>query len=142
VQYGQNLATLGVMPYPVTTPRTSRVTEEDAPVTVLDPRSRLLNSPNKIGDADWNDWVQERGLYMPTVVDPHYSTPLEMHDPGEPENKGALLMTPLGKGMYVFTSLSLFRQIPGGVPGGPRLFVNLLSAGLEPERAAPKKIQP
>ena len=142
VQYGQDLATIGVMPYPVTTPRTSRVTEEQAPVTVLDPKSRLLNSPNKIGDSDWNDWVQERGLYMPTVIDPHYSTPLEMHDPGEPEIKGGLLMAPLGKGMYVFTSLALFRQIPGGVSGGPRLFVNLLSAGLEPERAAPKKVQP
>jgi hypothetical protein len=142
VQYGQDIATLGVMPFPVTTPRTSRVTDEDAPVTILEPRSRVLNSPNKIGKDDWSDWVQERGLYMPTVIDPHYSTPLEMHDPGEPENKGALLVAPLGKGTYVFTSLSLFRQIPGGVPGGMRLFVNLLSAGIEPERAAPKKVIP
>jgi hypothetical protein len=142
VQYGQTLATNGVMPYPVTIPRTSRVTVEEAPVTVLDPRSRVLNSPNRIGDADWKDWVQERGLYMPTLFDSHYAAPLEMHDPGEADIKGGLLVTPLGKGMYVFTSLALFRQIPGGVPGGPRLFVNLLSAGLEPERAIPKKIQP
>ncbi len=142
VQYGQDIATLGVMPYPVTTPRTSRVTVEEAPVTVLDPKSRMLNSPNKIGKDDWDGWVQERGLYMPTVIDPHYSAPLEMHDPGEPEIKGALLETPLGKGTYVFTSLALFRQIPGGVPGGMRFFVNLLSAGLEPERVAPKKIVP
>ena len=141
VQYGQDLATIGVMPYPVTTPRTSRVTVEEAPVAILEPKSRVLNAPNRIGDSDWKDWVQERGLYMPTVVDPHYSTPLEMHDPGEPDIKGAVLVTPLGKGMYVFTSLALFRQLPGGVPGGPRLFVNLLSAGLEPA-AAPKKIQP
>jgi hypothetical protein len=140
VQYGQNIATLGVMPYPVTIPRTSRVTVEEAPVTVLDPKSRLLAAPNRIGDADWKDWVQERGLYMPTIVDPHYSTPLEMHDPGEPDIKGAVLSTPLGKGMYVFTSLALFRQIPGGVPGGMRLFVNLIGAGLE--AATPKKIQP
>lgn len=142
VQYGQNIATLGVMPYPVTTPRTSRVTVEEAPVTILEPKSRVLNSPNKIGNDDWADWLQERGLYMPTVIDPHYSTPLEMHDPGEADNKGALLVSPLGKGTYIFTSLSLFRQIPGGVPGGPRLFVNLLSAGLDPERAAPRKIVP
>ena len=142
VQYGQDIATLGVMPFPVTTPRTSRVTDEDAPVTILDPRSRVLNSPNKIGKDDWADWVQERALYMPTVIDPHYATPLEMHDPGEPDNKGALLVTPLGKGTYVFTSLSLFRQIPAGVPGGMRLFVNLLSAGIEPERATPKKVIP
>jgi len=141
-QYGQNIATLGVMPYPVTIPRTSRVTVEEAPVTVLDPRARVLVSPNRIGKEDWDDWVQERGLYMPTVIDPHYSAPLEMHDPGEPDIKGALLATPLGKGTYVFTSLALFRQIPGGVPGGMRLFVNLLSAGLEPERAAPRKLQP
>src|SRR5208282_5825524 len=106
----QNIATIGVMPYQVTLPRTSRVTVEEAPVTVLDPKSRALNSPNKIGDADWKDWVQERGLYMPTVIDPRYSAPLEMHDPGEPEIKGALLTAPLGKGMYVFTSLALFRQ--------------------------------
>jgi hypothetical protein len=63
-----------------------------------------------------------------------------MHDPGESDIKGALLTTPLGKGMYVFTSLSLFRQIPGGVPGGMRLFVNLIGAGLEP--VAPKRVQP
>ena len=113
VQYGQNLSTTGVMPYPVTTPRTSRVTVEEAPVTVLDPTSRALNSPNRIGKDDWDGWVQERGLYMPTVTDPHYAAPLEMHDPGESEIKGALLTTPLGKGTYVFTSLALFRQIPG-----------------------------
>jgi LmbE family N-acetylglucosaminyl deacetylase len=142
VQYGQDIATLGVMPFPVTTPRTSRVTVEEAPVTMLDPKSRVLTSPNKIGKDDWDDWVQERALYMPTVIDPHYSTPLEMHDPGEPDNKGALLVAPLGKGTYIFTSLALFRQIPAGVPGGPRLFVNLLSAGLEPERAAPRKVVP
>ena len=142
VQYGQDLATLGVMPFPVTTPRTSRVTVEEAPVTILEPNTRVLNSPNKIGKSDWADWVQERALYMPTVIDPHYSAPLEMHDPGEADNKGALLIAPLGKGTYIFTSLSLFRQIPGGVPGGPRLFVNLLSAGIEPERAAPKKVIP
>ncbi len=138
VQYGQDIATLGVMPFPVTTPRTSRVTEEQAPVTILDPKSKLLNFPNKIGKEDWDEWVQERGLYMPTITDPRYAAPLEMHDPGEPEIRGGLLAAPLGKGTYIFTSLSLFRQIPGGVNGGPRLFVNLLSAGQEPA----KKVQP
>ncbi|MFI5311089.1 MAG: PIG-L family deacetylase [Gemmatimonadales bacterium] len=140
VQYGQaEMTAPGVLPYSIGR-NNARVTEEDAPVTVLDPRSRLLNWPNKIGEADWSDWLQERSLYMPTVIDPHFATPVEMHDPGEPENKGALLITPLGKGTYVYTTLSLFRQIPGGVPGGVRLFVNALSAGLEPP--APKKIQP
>jgi LmbE family N-acetylglucosaminyl deacetylase len=143
VQYGQNeMMGPGVMPYPVrlNRPTAARVTEEDAPVTILDPKSRVLNWPNRIGDADWANWVQERALYMPSVIDPHYATPLEMHDPKEPDNKGALLITPLGKGMYIYTTLSLFRQIPGGVPGGPRLFVNLLSAGLD-ERVA-QKVQP
>ncbi|MBI3569446.1 MAG: hypothetical protein HY084_14695 [Gemmatimonadetes bacterium] len=105
---------------------------------MLDARSRVVSGPNKIGDADWADWVQDRALYMPTTIDPHYATPLEMHDPGEPENKGAVLVTPLGKGMYVYTTLSLLRQIPGGIPGGPRLFVNLLSVGLD----QPKKVTP
>jgi hypothetical protein len=142
VQYGQTEMTRpGVMPYPIAlTSPAARVTIEEAPVTVLDAKSRLLNTPNKIGDADWADWVQERGVYMPSTIDAHYQTPIEMHDPNEPENKGALLMTPIGKGMYVYTTLSLFRQIPGGVPGGPRLFVNILSAGLE--NPAPKKVQP
>ena len=142
VQYGQTEMTRpGVMPYPIAlTSPAARVTIEEAPVTVLDAKSRLLNTPNKIAAADWADWVQERGLYMPSTIDPRYQSPLEMHDPNEPENKGALLMTPLGKGMYVYTTLSLFRQIPGGVPGGPRLFVNILSAGLE--NPAPKRVQP
>lgn len=142
VQYGQTeMMRPGVMPYPIALAApAARVTIEETPVTVLDPKSKLLNAPNKIVDSDWADWVQERTVYMPSTIDAHYQTPLEMHDPGEPENKGALLMTPLGKGIYVYTTLSLFRQIPGGVPGGPRLFVNILSAGLE--NTAPKKVQP
>jgi hypothetical protein len=142
VQYGQTEMTRpGVMPYPIAlTSPAARVTIEQAPVTVLDAKSRLLNTPNKIADADWADWVQERSLYMPSTIDAHYQTPIEVHDPDEPENRGALLMTPLGKGMYVYTTLSLFRQIPGGVPGGPRLFVNILSAGLD--APAPRKVQP
>ena len=140
VQYGQaEMTAPGILPYPIAR-NNARVTEEDAPVTVLEPRSRLLTWPNRIGEADWADWLQERSLYMPTVIDPRYSTPLEIHDPREPENKGALLFTPLGKGAYVYTTLALFRQIPGGVPGGVRLFVNLLSGGLE--QPPPKRVQP
>jgi hypothetical protein len=144
VQYGQQeMARPGVLPYPITHVRApQRVTDETVPVTVTDPKSRVLNSPNRIGESDWAEWVQERSLYMPSAVDPRWSTPLEMHDPGEPENKNALLVAPVGKGMYVYSSLALFRQLPGGVPGGPRLFVNLLSAGIDPEKLAPKKVQP
>ena len=140
VQYGQQeMARPGLMPYPVSFARTAqRVTLEDAPVTIRDPKSRLLNWPNAIGAADWADWVQERSLYMPSTIDPLYSTPLEMHDPGEPDNNGAVLMTAYGKGTYVYTTLSLFRQFPAGVPGSAKLFVNFLSAGL-PLKTAPSK---
>lgn len=133
VQYGTNpTATPHIFPFPLEwqIPSADRVTVEDAPVTVLDPKSKLLSYPNKIGDDDWKGWIQERALYMPNVIDPRYQTPLEMHDPGEKENRGAILVAPLGKGMYVYTSLALFRQLPGAVPGSARLFVNLLSAGV------------
>jgi hypothetical protein len=144
VQYGQTeMARPGLLPFAVSYERTpQRVTEEQAPVTVLDAKARVLNAPNKIGESDWAEWVQERALYMPNAVDAHWSTPLEMHDPGEPENKNALLVATVGKGLYVYTTLSLFRQIPAGVAGGPRLLINLLSAGLDAEHAVPRKVQP
>ncbi|MHB8838560.1 MAG: PIG-L family deacetylase, partial [Gemmatimonadaceae bacterium] len=144
VQYGQQeMARPGLMPYPVSLGRTAqRVTLEDAPVTVLDPKSRLLTWPNAITAADWADWVQERSLYMPGEIDRQYETPLEMHDPGEPANRGALLMAKYGKGTYVYTTLSLFRQFPAGVPGSARLFVNLLSQGRVTKRPAPARVQP
>jgi LmbE family N-acetylglucosaminyl deacetylase len=134
VQYGQQGATTPqLFPFPLewSQPAT-RVTVEDAPVTVLDAKSKLLTWPNKIGVDDWRDWVQERSLYMPSKVDSRYQSPLEMHDPEEPENKSAILTAPLGRGMYVYTSLALFRQLPNAVPGSARLFVNLLSAGVQP----------
>ena len=138
VQYGQNPSTTPqIFPFPLAWQSPAeRVTVEDVPVTVLDLKSKLLSFPNKIGDDDWKNWVQERALYMPSTIDPRYQTPLEMHDPGEKENKGAILMTPMGKGMYVFTTLSLFRQLPGAVPGSARLFVNILSAGVSESRRA------
>ena len=144
VQYGQQeMARPGLMPYPVSLARgAQRVTLEDAPVTVRDPKSSLLTRPNRIGDRDWADWVQERSLYMPSVIDPAYATPLEMHDPGEPENNGAILSARYGKGTYVYTTLSLFRQFPAGVPGSARLFVNLLSAGRAPVAKPTPRVQP
>jgi hypothetical protein len=144
VQYGQQeMAKAGIMPYPIALARTAqRVTIEEAPVTVLDPKSSLLTGPNVIDAKVWENWVQERALYMPSVIDPHYATPLEMHDPGEPDNKGAILMTKYGKGTYVYTTLALFRQFPAGVPGSAKLFVNLLSAGKTPEPKQPARVQP
>jgi hypothetical protein len=130
VQYGQfEMARPGIMPFPVTIVRPGdRVTEEDATVRVTDPSSPVLNSPNRIGPADWAGWVQERSLYMPRTHDARYRTMLSMNDTGEPPNDGAILVAPLGAGTYVYTTLALFRQLPAGVPGGARLFVNLLSA--------------
>jgi LmbE family N-acetylglucosaminyl deacetylase len=130
VQYGQyEMAQDGLMPYPVTLDRPAdRVTDENAAVTVLDPRAPVLNTPNRIGTADWAGWVQERSLYMPNTADSHYKTVVAMHDPGERDNPYGILVTPLGKGMYVYTTLSFFRQLPAGNPGAARLFVNLLAA--------------
>ena len=130
VQYGQfEMANPGMMPYPIMIVRPGdRVTEEDAAVRVSDPASPILNSPNRIGSADWAGWVQERTLYMPRTHDEHYRAMLSMNDTGEPPNDGAILVAPLGRGTYVYTTLALFRQLPAGVPGGARLFANLLSA--------------
>jgi LmbE family N-acetylglucosaminyl deacetylase len=131
VQYGQHEMTQpGIMPYPITLERRAdRVTDENAPVRVLDPASRVLTHPNRIADADFAGWVQERALYMPRTFDARYQAPLSMNDPGEPPNRGAILVAPVGRGTYVYTTLSFFRQLPAGHPGAARLFVNLLSAG-------------
>ena len=130
VQYGQfEMARPGMMPYPVSfaTPA-DRVTEEDAAVRVIDPTSPLLSAPNRIVPDDWEGWVQERSLYMPRTHDARYRPVLSMNDSGEPPNDGAILVAPVGTGTYVYTTLALFRQLPAGVPGAARLFVNLLSA--------------
>jgi hypothetical protein len=106
-----------------------RVTDEHAPVRLLDPASPLASRPNKLTDADWAGWVQERGLYIPREWDSRYQPVLETSDPGESPLRGALLVAPLGKGHYVYTGVSFFRQLPAGVPGAFRLFANLLAVG-------------
>jgi LmbE family N-acetylglucosaminyl deacetylase len=130
VQYGQTeMQTPGILPYPITLARTAaRVTDETAPVRMLAPSDRLLTFPNRISAADFERWVQERAVYMPSSFDPHYRALLEMNDPGEPANRGAILVAPMGRGAYVYTTLALFRQLPAGVPGAARLFLNLLAA--------------
>ncbi|MGH7522472.1 MAG: hypothetical protein ACREMI_14445, partial [Gemmatimonadales bacterium] len=119
----------GFAPYPVTIGRPhDRVTDENAPVTPLDPTHPVFHYPNDIGPADWRGWVQERGLYFARTWDTTYVAVLETHDPGpaSSELKGGLLIAPLGRGTYVYTGLSFFRQLPAGVPGAYRLFMNLL----------------
>jgi hypothetical protein len=114
-------------PYPFTIGR-ERVTVEDAPVAFPDPSSPLLQAPNAITADDFKGWVQERGLYFASKWDPRYHTVLECDDPGEAKLAGGELWTRYGKGIYIFTAYSWFRQLPAGVPGAYRLFANLLSA--------------
>ena len=128
VQYGQaEMQRPGIMPYPITlTQPAARVTDEDAPVTFTDPRSPLLNAPNKITQDDFKGWVQERSTYMPSTFDAHYRTMLSMNDSGEQPNRAGILATKYGRGTYIYVTLALFRQLPAGVAGGARIFANLL----------------
>ncbi|MEO5818221.1 MAG: hypothetical protein ABIT20_23325 [Gemmatimonadaceae bacterium] len=125
----------GLLPFPVTfaQPVVDRVLMEDAPVTVLDARARLLTWPNAIRDDDWAKWVGERARAISSSADSRYATVVEMHDPGEKENRNAILVATVGKGRFVYTTLNFSQQISSGVPGAMRLFVNLLSAGLPAE---------
>jgi LmbE family N-acetylglucosaminyl deacetylase len=128
VQYNNNtgLVLNPIGPYPFR-PVNQRVTDENAKVTFLDESNPVLNYPNKITQADFDGWIQERGLYFVSSIDSHYKTILQMNDPGEPANPGSLIVANYGKGRFVYTSLAFFRELPAGVPGAYRLFVNLLS---------------
>jgi hypothetical protein len=105
-----------------------RITDETSPVKFLKPDDALLNTPNKITQEDFKGWVQERGLYFWSEFDPQYTALLAMNDPGEKDLNGALVYTKYGKGTYIYTGVAFFRQLPEGVPGAYRLFVNLLAA--------------
>jgi hypothetical protein len=118
----------GVAPYRLQV-GDKRVTDETAAVTVLAPDHPALNTPNKITAADFEGWIQERGIYFPSEWDEHFVPLLAMNDPGEPPQKGSLLVARYGKGYYVYTGLVFFRELPAGVPGAYRLFANLVSLG-------------
>jgi LmbE family N-acetylglucosaminyl deacetylase len=122
------LVTEDLAPYPITLSR-ERVTDENSEVIFLDPNHTILNSPNKITKNDFNDWVQERGLYFPSEWSEEYTPILGMMDPDNPQSNGSLLVAQYGKGYYIYTGLSFFRELPAGVPGAYRLFANLLSIG-------------
>jgi LmbE family N-acetylglucosaminyl deacetylase len=135
VQYERDFAwdRLAPAPFPATMERpTPRVTDENSPVRFLLPSSPLLDFPNKITEADFAGWVQERGLYFWNRFDARYEAVLGMHDPGEQETTGSLVDARYGKGLYIYTGLAFFRQLPAGVPGAYRLFVNLLSQSRRP----------
>jgi LmbE family N-acetylglucosaminyl deacetylase len=106
-----------------------RVTDENAPVTFLAPDHPVLNTPNKIGPADFDHWVQERGIYFPNQWGDRFTPILAFNDPGESPLKGSLLVAQYGKGYFVYTGLVFFRELPAGVPGAFRLFANLISLG-------------
>jgi hypothetical protein len=131
VQYNRDFIwdKLQPAPYPakIGSP-TPRTTDEHSPVKFLKPDDPLLNQPNKITQVDFENWVQERGLYYWSTFDSKYTPLLSMNDPGEADLNGALVYTRYGKGMYIYTGLAFFRQLPEGVPGAYRLFVNLLAA--------------
>jgi hypothetical protein len=113
-------------PFPLTLSR-DRVTEEDSEVKILKPEHPVLNFPNKITAKDFEGWVQERGLYFPSTWDAQYDALLSMHDTGEPDRNGSLLIAKYGEGHYVYTGLSFFRELPEGVIGAYKLFANLVS---------------
>jgi hypothetical protein len=118
----------GYAPYPMTLADPhDRVTDETAPVTIVARDELLLRGPNRIESADWDGWVQERGLYFARTWANAYHPVISTRDPGETPLEGGLLVAPLGKGRYVYTGLSFFRQLPAGVPGAFRLFANLLA---------------
>ena len=129
VQYQQyQFVTGGYAPFPLEIGRPhDRVTDELAPMTSVLPDHPVFHTPNQIRPGDWDGWVQERGLYFANKWDSAYVAPLETADPGSPPLRGGLLVAPLGKGTYVYTGLSFFRQLPAGVPGAYRLFLNLLA---------------
>ena len=130
VQYNTNnrigplLAKIG--PYPFAISR-ERVTNELADVRIINPKHSAFMYPNKIDSTDFNGWLQERGIYFAADIDPNYQTLLSMNDPNEKANEGSLIVAKYGKGNFVYTGLVFFREMPAGVPGAYRLFVNLLS---------------
>jgi LmbE family N-acetylglucosaminyl deacetylase len=135
VQYNRSneVGNVQIAPYPITLANvnqnnTERVTHEEAPVKILDPNNALLNVPNKITEKDFEGWVDERGTFFLRSWDSRYTPLLESNDPGEPGRDGGLVVGKYGKGTYVYTGYSFFRELPAGVKGAYRLFANLVSA--------------
>jgi LmbE family N-acetylglucosaminyl deacetylase len=133
VQYNQQLTQFNegnYTPYPAQESH-DRVTVEEAPVQILAPQDPVFHYPNQITSKDFEGWVQERGLYFMDNWDSHFQPLLASNDPGEEPLKGGLLLAHYGKGIYIYNAYSFFRELPTGVPGAIRLYVNLLSAGHE-----------
>ena len=140
VQYNTShrLKTDQFAPYPLELSR-DRVTDENAEVRILKPKHPAMSTPNKITNEDFEGWVQERGLYFPNTWDSEYTALLSSNDEGESKKDGGLLVPKYGKGYYVYTGYSWFRELPAGVPGAYRIFVNLVSLGKEESKAMGKR---
>ena len=129
VQYQQpDFIAQGLAPFPASMEGNVRVVDETAPITMLEPEHPVWSFPNRIVQADFDGWVQERNNYNVTSFDEARYVPLtEAHDPGEPESRGGMLYAKIGDGHYVYTAYSWFRQLPNGTPGAYRIFANLIS---------------
>jgi LmbE family N-acetylglucosaminyl deacetylase len=139
VQYNTSfrLKVDNIAPYDLSLSR-DRVTDENSEVTFLNPNHPILNFPNKITQQDFKGWTQERGLYFPNKWSKEFTPILSMHDKNESHKDGSLLVAKYGKGYYVYTGLSFFREFPEGVSGAYRLFANMLSIGKENIKQEPK----
>ena len=130
IQYNtsRNLDVNKFSPYPFTLSR-NRVSQENAPVRIINSKHPALNYPNKISLEDFNGWVQERGLYFPNSWSNDFETIISSNDKGESPNNGGILISKVGEGYFVYTSYSWFRQLPAGVSGAYKIFTNLISLG-------------
>jgi hypothetical protein len=130
VQYNTNgkLVTKDIAPFLLKISR-DRVTEENAEIRFLDPKNAILNYPNKLDSHDFEGWVQEQGLYYPEEWDKNFKTVISSNDKGEKPKDSAILIATYGKGHYIYTGLSFFRELPAGVAGAYKLFANLISIG-------------
>jgi hypothetical protein len=135
VAFGLQTQELG--PYPFRLSQ-DRITDEEAKMNFVNPAHRLLNFPNKITEKDFDGWVQERGLYFADQWDGKYSTIFSGHDKNEKDLAGGTLYAEYGKGVFIYTGLSFFRQLPAGVPGAYKIFVNMISAGKDGKSASAK----
>jgi LmbE family N-acetylglucosaminyl deacetylase len=132
VQYQDGAYDRNFGPYPFTLGRAETVTEEDGQVAFLNPNNPALVWPNRIGEADFRGWIEERGHGYPQSWDPRWQALVEMHDEEQPPQKGGLLVARYGNGEYVYAALAFYRQLPEGIPGAYRIFANLLSLGHNP----------
>jgi LmbE family N-acetylglucosaminyl deacetylase len=129
---GSSGASFPFGPYPMSVSESDRITVEDSPVIMLDAAHPLLNLPNKISEADFQGWVQERGLYFMSSWDSRFKALLSGNDPGEEPKNGGMLYARYGKGHFIYTGYSWFRQLPAGIPGAFRILANMISLGQRP----------